>query len=191
MAKLVYAKGGDPHQDQAGVRTALRKIRNNVPDLMVAKSTFFALADANGVAIRNDLEEDVMAGQNLFSIFPALAKSKDAYVTATGVFPNSPSKNGPDEDWIAGTPVKRDDKEAPAVVQSRAFFEGLGIPVWAGQVSQRTGFVLTLAAGASIGEVAPQSAAGTEMNGLWSAVERSIAAINTAHAAARAAQAAA
>jgi hypothetical protein len=51
-----------------------------------------------------------------------------------------------------------------------------------GQVSQRTGFVLTLAAGASIGEVAPESAAGSEMSGLWSAVERSVAAINAAHA---------
>jgi chromosome partitioning protein len=84
---------------------------------------------------------------------------------------------------LNATPVKRDDKEAPAVVQSRAFFETLGIPVWAGQVSQRTGFVLTLAAGASITEVAPESAAGTEMTGLWSAVERSVAAINAAHAA--------
>jgi len=36
---------------------------------------------------------------------------------------------------------------------------------------------------ASIGEVAPDSAAGGEMSGLWSAVERSVAAINAAHAA--------
>jgi len=100
-------------------------------------------------------------------------------------------RNKPYAVVLNATPVKRDEKEAPAVVQSRAFFEGLGIPVWAGQVSQRTGFVLTLAAGASIGEVAPESAAGTEMNGLWSAVERSVAAINAAHAAARSAQAAA
>jgi chromosome partitioning protein len=92
-------------------------------------------------------------------------------------------RNKPYAVVLNATPVKRDDKEAPAVVQSRAFFETLGIPVWAGQVSQRTGFVLTLAAGASITEVAPESAAGTEMTGLWSAVERSVAAINAAHAA--------
>ena len=92
-------------------------------------------------------------------------------------------RNKPYAVVLNATPVKRDDKEAPAVVQSRAFFDTLGIPVWAGQVSQRTGFVLTLAAGASIGEVAPESAAGTEMTGLWSAVERSVAAINAAHAA--------
>jgi chromosome partitioning protein len=91
-------------------------------------------------------------------------------------------RNKPYAVVLNATPVKRDEKEAPAVIQSRAFFDTLGIPVWAGQVSQRTGFVLTLAAGASIGEVAPQSAAGSEMSGLWSAVERSVAAINAAHA---------
>ena len=93
-------------------------------------------------------------------------------------------RNKPYAVVLNATPVKRDDKEAPAVVQSRAFFDTLGIPVWAGQVSQRTGFVLTLAAGASISEVAPESVAGTEITGLWSAVERSVAAINAAHAAA-------
>ena len=100
-------------------------------------------------------------------------------------------RNKPYAVVLNATPVKRDDKEAPAVVQSRAFFEALGIPVWAGQVSQRTGFVLTLAAGASIGEVAPESLAGVEMTGLWSAVERSVAAINEAHAASGPAQSAA
>lgn len=113
----LLANGADPKQDVAGVRRALLQVRRQVPDLDVAKSTFFALADANGVAIRNDLEEDVMAGQNLFSIFPALAKAKDAYTTATGAFPNasSPSSKGPDEDWIAGAPVKRDDGTTGAV----------------------------------------------------------------------------
>jgi chromosome partitioning protein len=92
-------------------------------------------------------------------------------------------RNKPYAVVLNATPVKRDDKEAPAVLQSRAFFDTLGIPVWGGQVSQRTGFVLTLAAGASIGEVAPESVAATEMTGLWSAVERSVAAINAAHSA--------
>jgi len=97
-------------------------------------------------------------------------------------------RNKPYAVVLNATPVKRDDKEAPAVTQSRAFFDTLGIPVWAGQVSQRAGFVLTLAAGASIGEVAPESAAGSEMTGLWSAVERSVSAINAAHAATGAAR---
>lgn len=92
-------------------------------------------------------------------------------------------RNKPYAVVLNSTPVKRDDKEAPAVVQSRVYFEKLGIPVWSGQISQRTGYVLTLAAGASIGEVAPDSAAGLEIAGLWSAIDRSVAAINQAHAA--------
>jgi chromosome partitioning protein len=93
-------------------------------------------------------------------------------------------RNKPYAVVLNSTPVKRDDKEAPAVSQSRAFFDKLGIPVWSGQISQRAGYVLTLAAGSSIGEVAPESAAGVEIAALWSAIERSVAAINEARAAA-------
>jgi hypothetical protein len=114
LAPLV-ANGADPKQDAAGVRKALQRARRDVPDLNIAKSTFFALADAGGVAIRNDLEEDVMAGQNLFTVFPALAKAKTEYTTTTGVFPNASAKNGPDRDWIAGIPVKKENGETGAV----------------------------------------------------------------------------
>lgn len=114
LAPLVAA-GADPRQDVAGVRKSLQRVRRDVMDLNIAKSTFFALADANGVAIRNDLEEDVMAGQNLFTVFPALAKAKDGYVTTVGAFPNASTKNGPDEDWIAGVPVVKDGGGAGAV----------------------------------------------------------------------------
>ena len=114
----LLAGGVDPKQDLAAVRRGLFKVRREVPDLDIAKSTFFALAEPGGVAIRNDLEEDVMAGQNLFSIFPALAAAREKYATAVGVFPNGSSRNGPDEDWIAGAPVKRDDGSTGAVFVS-------------------------------------------------------------------------
>lgn len=112
----LVAHGADPRQDVAGVRRALFRMRRDVMDLSVAKSTFFALADVSGMAIRNDLEEDVMAGQNLFAVFPALAKSKDGYVTTTGAFPNSATKNGPDEDWVAALPVQREDGSVGALL---------------------------------------------------------------------------
>ncbi|HXN32259.1 MAG TPA: hypothetical protein VN894_10375 [Polyangiaceae bacterium] len=115
LAPLV-AGGADPKQDVAGVRRSLLRMRRDVIDLNMAKSTFFALADANGTAIRNDLEEDVMAGQNLLALFPALAKSRDGYVTTTGTFPNVSTKNGPDRDWIAAVPLKRDDGSAGALL---------------------------------------------------------------------------
>jgi hypothetical protein len=115
LAPLV-ADGADPRQDVAGVRKALLRVRREVVDLMAAKSTFFALADPSGVAIRNDLEEDVMAGQNLAAIFPALSKATNGYVTGTGTFPGPPSKNGPDVDWVAGAPIKRSDGSAGALL---------------------------------------------------------------------------
>jgi hypothetical protein len=79
-------------------------------------------------------------------------------------------------------PVKRGDKEAPAVAHSRAWLDRSGIPVWGGQISQRTGFVVSLAAGDSAADEAAESLAGVEITRLWSAVERSVAAINGAHA---------
>lgn len=93
-------------------------------------------------------------------------------------------RNKPYAVVLNAAPPKRDDREAPAVVQSRAFFEKLAIPVWAGQISQRAAYVLTLASGASIGEAAPESVATSEMARLWSAIERSVAAINAARKAA-------
>jgi hypothetical protein len=112
----LVADGADPRQDASGIRKALGHMRHDVPDLNVAKSTFFAVADPDGVAIRNDLEEDVMAGQNLVAIFPALAKARDGYVATNGAFPGPPPKNGPDRDWIAATPVKRGDGSTGALL---------------------------------------------------------------------------
>src|SRR5215472_291666 len=107
IATLLYTKGADPRQDLPGVRKALRQIRAEVPDLTIAKSTFFALADADGVAIRNDLETDVMAGQNVLAIFPELKKAQTGqFVTTVGVFPGPPNPHGPDRDWMAAAPVK-------------------------------------------------------------------------------------
>ncbi len=89
-------------------------------------------------------------------------------------------RNKPYAVALNACPVKRDDKEAPLVAQSRADLEARQIPVWSGQISQRAGFQSTLAAGASASEIGPQTAAGHEIAGLWSAIERSLAAINAA-----------
>jgi chromosome partitioning protein len=89
---------------------------------------------------------------------------------------------------LNAAPAKRDDKESPAVAHARAFLDKHEIPVWSGQISQRAGYSLTLAAGASACELEPDSAAAAEVVGLWSAIERSVDAINAAHAAARAGQ---
>ena len=89
-------------------------------------------------------------------------------------------RNKPYAVVINAAPVRRDDKDTSLVAQSRAYFDSLGVPVWAGQISQRAGFQSTLAAGASAAEIGPNTAAGAEIAGLWRAVERSIEAINAA-----------
>jgi hypothetical protein len=104
----VYDKGADPHTNVPSVRQALMKAQREVPDLNIAKSTFFALVDDKGIAIRNNLEQDVMAGQDLFKLFPDLNKAlSGTYVTAVGSF-GGKSANGPDRDWVAAMPVNDD-----------------------------------------------------------------------------------
>lgn len=107
----LYAKGADPKGDVPAVRAALLKTVRDEPDLNIAKSTFFALADDKGVGIRNNLEQDAMAGQDLMKLFPGIQKSvtDGAFVTTTGAFPGPPSANGPDKDWVASMPVKGED----------------------------------------------------------------------------------
>jgi chromosome partitioning protein len=83
---------------------------------------------------------------------------------------------------INAAPVKRDEREAPAVVQSRVELDKLSIPVWSGQISQRASYMVSLAAGASVGEMQSDSAAMTEIARLWSAIERSVDAINSLRA---------
>jgi chromosome partitioning protein len=89
-------------------------------------------------------------------------------------------RNKPYAVVINAAPVRRDDKDTSLVAQSRSYLEAQQIPVWSGQISQRAGFQSTLAAGASAAEIGPNTAAGIEVAKLWSAVERSIAAINAA-----------
>ena len=89
-------------------------------------------------------------------------------------------RNKPYAVVLNATPPKRGEREAPAVAQSRAFFDKLGIPVWAGQISQRSSYVLTLAAGASVCEGLPDPVAPSEIERLWIAMERSVEAINQA-----------
>jgi chromosome partitioning protein len=73
-------------------------------------------------------------------------------------------------------PVKRDETEAPVVAESRAFLDQYGIPVWSGQISERTGFA------SAAGEADARALATAEIARLWSMIERSVAAMNAAAA---------
>jgi chromosome partitioning protein len=83
---------------------------------------------------------------------------------------------------LNAAPVKRGEKEAPVVTQSRAHLDALGIPVWAGQISHRASYALTLADGGSASEDEPHSTAATEISRLWTAISRSVEAVNAAKA---------
>ena len=106
----LYANGGDPRVDPQEVRATLFRVRKNVPELNVAKTTFSVLIDAQGVGIRNDLEQDSMAGANLFATFPNLKNPKAPFTTATGVLKGaSTSAAQNDKTWVGEVPVQKSD----------------------------------------------------------------------------------
>src|SRR6185436_3130964 len=96
-------------------------------------------------------------------------------------------RNKPYAVVLNACPVKRDEREAPAVAQARAYLDREGVPVFAGQISHRAAFSFTLAAGGSVAETDESSLAAAEIMKLWAAVEKSVAAINNAYADAAAA----
>jgi hypothetical protein len=110
MAQMI-GKETDLRQNAQQVRSSLLKMRQQVPDLGIAKSTFFAFTDDKGIAIRNDLEQDTMAGKDVVGAYPALKKALEgeSFVATTGQFPGAPNPAGPDKEWVAAVPVKRDD----------------------------------------------------------------------------------
>lgn len=105
-ARSVLYAAGDPREDLGAVRKGLSRVQREVPELGVLKSTFFALIDAKGVAIRNNLETDAMGGRDLFSLFPKLATAKNGQLASTvGLFPESKLPTGDDPTWMAAAPV--------------------------------------------------------------------------------------
>jgi hypothetical protein len=94
-------------KDLNAVRDALELARRKVQELRMAKSTFFVLSDPAGVALRNDQEQDRMAGKSLFAAFPALTAAKDRYLETTGSMPEASGVRAPrpDGQWVAAAPV--------------------------------------------------------------------------------------
>jgi len=107
----LYKGDQKPADDLKAVQGQLQLARDKVQDLRVAKSTFFALADLSGKVIRNDREQDRMAGKSLFKAFAKLAEaSKGKYVETTGSMPEAAGVKGPDGQWVAAAPVEIDNK---------------------------------------------------------------------------------
>lgn len=112
IARRWEKRGVDLTSNLEAARDALLQARNAVQDLRVAKSTFFALAAPDGRVVRNDREQDLMAGVDLFGPFPALARAAEGtYVEALGVMPEAHGVKGkPDAQLAAAVGVEVDGK---------------------------------------------------------------------------------
>jgi chromosome partitioning protein len=82
---------------------------------------------------------------------------------------------------INGVPPRRDNSESPYVREARSVLASLNVPVWSGQITQRTNFAVALAEGQGASEYDGNSEAADEIGALWTAIERSVAAINGAY----------
>ncbi len=86
---------------------------------------------------------------------------------------------------LNSAPPRRDDADSPIVAQARTGLNNLKVPVWGGQITSRTSLALSLASGAGAEEFAPESSGAAEIARLWSAIEKSVKAINGAHSGAQ------
>lgn len=103
IAKNLPAEG---EIDAQTARDALERARNKVQDLRVAKSTFFALVGMNGVVIRDDQQQDRLAGKSIFAAFPGFAMASVGYLETRGSLPEASEVRGrPDGQWVAAVGV--------------------------------------------------------------------------------------
>lgn len=111
LTSLYAGQAAPPKDDLPAVREALEKARNKVQDLRVAKSTFFALVDEQGLVVRNDQEQDLMIGKNAFESYPELrAALGGKYVETRGSMLEAAGVKGPDGQWVAASPITVDGK---------------------------------------------------------------------------------
>jgi hypothetical protein len=96
-----------------GLQKAISRTRALVPDLEIAKSTFFSYADTNGAVLRSEADPDVLQGKSMFTAFPALKKATEPGGGLTEAWGQMDdlrgARKGADLQWVAAAPVK-DDK---------------------------------------------------------------------------------
>ncbi len=97
---------GEAGVSPAKARKAMKKTREAVTDLQLAKSTFFVLTDLEGNAYASDQETDGISGKNLFPLFPGLDKGKAGYTELLGSWAElNGVKAGLDQQWVSAAPV--------------------------------------------------------------------------------------
>ena len=106
LAKILPAEG---EIDAPTAREALEKTRNKIQDLRIAKSTFFALVAPSGIVIRDDQQQDRLAGKNLIQAFPGLTAAllTNVVIETRGSMPEAAEVRGkPDGQWVAAAAVR-------------------------------------------------------------------------------------
>jgi chromosome partitioning protein len=83
---------------------------------------------------------------------------------------------------INGVQARPDNTETPYVREARQVLNQLNVPVWCGQISQRTNYSLALVQGEGAKEYDSNSEAAAEVAALWKAIEKSVKAIHGAYA---------
>jgi len=103
----IFATGKPASDDPHAARSALETARNKIQDLRVSKGTFFAVSGTDGIVIRNDQDQDAMAGRPLLPAFPELkAALAGQYVETRGSLPEASGVRGrEDGQWLAAQPV--------------------------------------------------------------------------------------
>lgn len=78
---------------------------------------------------------------------------------------------------INSAPARRADVEPAIVAEARQAIEGMGAPVWSGQVTTRAALAHALASGQTAQEFETQGPAAAEMGRLWQGVTKMIKAV--------------
>jgi hypothetical protein len=106
----------DTLTDLLRVQKAITRTRALVPDLDVAKGTFFSYADKDGKVVRSETDPDLLADKPLFPSFPALKKAADPAGGLTEAWGEMKElrglKSGADLVWAVAAPVKDDKGQA-------------------------------------------------------------------------------
>ena len=77
--------------------------------------------------------------------------------------------------------VEVTNTEWPSVGEARQVLTRLNVPVWSGQITQRTSYSLALAEGEGTKGYEPNSEAAAEVAALWNTIEKSVKAIHGAY----------
>jgi hypothetical protein len=92
------------------LQRAIQWTRSAVPDLDVAKSTFFSLTDPFGIVLRSEADPDLLAQRSIIEAFPVLKKVLDPASSNVEAFGEMDElrgvRKGNDVAWVVAHPVQ-------------------------------------------------------------------------------------